>query len=187
MWIWPRVPFADEARCGSLPPLPRKRSSRASYVISIWPPSHLPLHLPVCAKQRSTGSAKPTTSHVVSGATCVQWRCVSCLKSFEIPSPPAFPGRPFRGRRPRAPLRHYPTPSCGACPAPAKATQHRAPPGAGLAPRRSGGAPARRWARGSIHGAGWPAARALGGSRRGAPEDAKSALEFLSARLYVSQ
>jgi hypothetical protein len=33
---------------------------------------------------------------------------------------------------------------------------------------------------------GWPAARALEGSRGGAPEDAKSALEFLSASLFNS-
>jgi hypothetical protein len=29
---------------------------------------------------------------------------------------PAFPSRPSRGRRPRAPLRRYPTASCAACP-----------------------------------------------------------------------
>ena len=87
--------------------LAEKWSLRASCVIASWPPSHLPLHLPVCAKQRSTGSPKPTTSHVVSGATCVQW--------------------------------------------------------------------------------GWPAPRALGGSRGCAPEDAKSALEFLSTHCAEGQ
>ena len=50
--------------------------------------------------------------------------------------PPRLPSRPFRGRRPRAPLRHYSPPSCGACRAPAKATQRRAPPGAGAFRRR---------------------------------------------------
>ena len=50
---------------------------------------------------------------------------------------PRLPSRPFRGCRPRAPLRHYPTPSCGACPALAKATQRRAPPGAGAFRRGS--------------------------------------------------
>ncbi len=34
---------------------PRSRSSRASCVMASWPPSHLLVHLPVCAKQRSRG------------------------------------------------------------------------------------------------------------------------------------
>ena len=66
-------------------------------------------------------------------------RLKSRLKSL----PPAFHNRPSRGRRPRAPLRRYPTPSCGACPAPAKATQRRAPPGAGAL--RRGGRRRGRW------------------------------------------
>ena len=58
-------------------------------------------------------------------------------------SPPGLPRRPSRGRRPRAPLRRYPTPSCGVCPAPAQATQRRAPPGAGAL--RRGGRRQGRW------------------------------------------
>src|SRR5712691_3462980 len=38
---------------------PRSRSSRASCVIASWPPSHLLVHLPVCAKQRALGLPKP--------------------------------------------------------------------------------------------------------------------------------
>ena len=60
-----------------------------------WPPSHLPFRLPVCAKQRATGLPQPTTSRVVSGATCAQGRGVSCLKSCALPFkiPRAFPSR----------------------------------------------------------------------------------------------
>ena len=50
-----------------------------------------------------------------------------------------------------------------------------------LAPGCTGGAPARCWARRSSRGAGGPAGRALRGSRRYAPEGAKSAVECLSA------
>jgi hypothetical protein len=61
------------------------------------------------------------------------------LKSRLKSSPPSLPSRPFQGRRPRAPLRHSPPPSCGACPAPATATatQRRALPGAGAFRRGS--------------------------------------------------
>src|SRR5215475_7828958 len=45
--------------------------------------------------------------------------------------PPAVLRRPSRGCPPRAPLRRYPTPSCDACPAPAKVARLRAPPGWG--------------------------------------------------------
>src|SRR5215510_16101290 len=68
--------------------------------------------------------------------------------------PPAVLRRPSRGCPPRGPLRHYPTPSCDACPAPAKVALLRAPPGWG--PRRRGG----RSALGAPH--------ALGARRGGA-------------------
>src|SRR5262249_35713601 len=88
----------------------------------------------------------------------------------------------FRGRRPRAPLRHYPTPSCGACPAPAKATQRRAPPGAGAFRRGSRVAlGAREYPRRGVAGG-----ASAGGLKDGAPEGAKSAFEFLSA-LYQNE
>src|SRR6266446_2298483 len=45
-----------------------------------------------------------------------------------VQGPLAFHNRLSRGRRPRAPLGRYPTPSCGACPAPAKVALRRAPP-----------------------------------------------------------
>jgi len=67
IWLWQHVPGADAARSGSLLPLPESRGIRASWVISSWSPSPLPLHRPMCAKQRATGSPKPTTSRVAQG------------------------------------------------------------------------------------------------------------------------
>jgi peptidylprolyl isomerase len=49
----------------------------------------------------------------------------------------------IRPQRSKPPQRPYPTPSCGACPAPAKAALHRAPPSSEALrgrPRRAGGA-----------------------------------------------
>jgi hypothetical protein len=66
LWTWPHVLCADVARCGLLPPLPRRLSSRTSYVISIWSPSHLPLPLLVVAKNNALGSTKPPTGRAVS-------------------------------------------------------------------------------------------------------------------------
>jgi len=74
LWLWPPVPCAVVAHCASLPPSPTRRSSRASYVMASWRPSHPLSRLPVLVKQRSIGSPQPTTSRGVSWATCAQPR-----------------------------------------------------------------------------------------------------------------
>jgi hypothetical protein len=80
----------------------------------------------------------------------------------------SLPSRPSRGRRSRAPLRH-------SLPHPAAPVQHQPQP------RSAGRRRAlRRGSRPALGRTGWPAPRALGGSRGCAPEDAKCALEFLS-------
>jgi hypothetical protein len=87
----------------------------------------------------------------------------------------SLPSRPSRGRRSRAPLRH-------SLPHPAAPVQHQPQPRSAV--RRRGAAA------GLPHGAGrtgWPAPRALGGSRGCAPEDAKSALEFLSTTAILTE
>ena len=82
----------------------------------------------------------------------------------------SLPSRPSRGRRSRAPLRH-------SLPHPAAPVQHQPQP------RSAGRRRALRWgSRTALGRTGWPAPMALGGSRGCAPEDAKSALEFLSTR-----
>jgi hypothetical protein len=104
---------------GALRPSPRSRSQHVSCVMASWRPSHLLLPLPGVAKNSSLGSTKPTTWHVVSEATCAQWRCLfpsEPLKSRLELSPPAFANRPFRGRRPGNPLRLHPHLSSAACP-----------------------------------------------------------------------
>ena len=45
----------------------------------------------------------------------VSWP-LQTYRSRRVGRPPAFPSRPSRGLRPRAPLRRYPLPSCAACP-----------------------------------------------------------------------
>ena len=64
------------------------------------------------------------------------------------------------------PQRPTPAPSCGACPAPAKAALHRAPPGFEALRR----AAAARWGRGNRRGRAWPSAEAYGqgdGAKKG--------------------
>jgi hypothetical protein len=82
---------------------------------------------------------------------------------------PLFPRSPSRGRRPRALLRPYPPPSCGACPG-------RAGPGCGLLPRaaaaRWGGRKVLRW--GALN---FRSAR----SRQGGAAPAGGKLEFKCA------
>jgi peptidylprolyl isomerase len=66
----------------------------------------------------------------------------------------------------KPPQRPYPTPSCGACPAPAKAALHRAPPGSGALRR----AAAAGGGRGKRRGQEWPPAGAGGqggGAKKG--------------------
>jgi peptidylprolyl isomerase len=64
----------------------------------------------------------------------------------------------IRPQRSKPPQRPYPTPSCGACPAPAKAALHRAPPGSGALRR----AAAAGGGRGKRRGREWPPAGAGG-------------------------
>ena len=73
--------------------------------------------------------------------------CEACAQGAEghAWAPPAF----------QQPQRPYPIPSCGACPAPAKAVRHHAPPGSGAlrgarqAPQAKGDRRRRRTARGA--------------------------------------
>ena len=87
-----------------------------------WPPSHLLVHLPGCAKQCSRGLPQPRR-RAWSRRRRARSGGVSHTSEREIP--PAFPNRSSRGLHPRAPLRRYPTPSCDACPVPAKVALRR--------------------------------------------------------------
>src|SRR6266849_7642011 len=122
-------------------------------------------HLPGPLQKRGwrvlsqTGAAVRVSWHALP--CCRSQRSLLLQHSIGAPArahivPPSLPSRPARGRRPRPPLRRYPPPSCGACPD--QPEPRRAAPCATW--RR--GAPAGRWARRSIRGAGWPAVRALG-------------------------
>src|SRR5262249_24261138 len=63
------------------------------------------------------------------GTWCREQRPVPVGKVEALLEGSRLPSRSLGGRAPRAPLRRYPTPSCAACPAPAKGALHRAPPG----------------------------------------------------------
>src|SRR2546425_7576395 len=98
---------------------PRSRSSRASCVIASWPPSHLLVHLSVCAKQRSLGlpqsrrRAWPQERRACSGGglTCLSVCHLVCNRSpqpsyvaLSAAVPPGHPcSAPPRLRRRRAP------------------------------------------------------------------------------------
>ena len=104
LWIWPRVPCADVAHSGALRPSPRHRSARASCGMASERPSHLLLHLPVCAKRYAL-STKPTTRGVGSSAPCAQRRGLAPRCACAIPLQAPLPHRPSRDPRAREPWR----------------------------------------------------------------------------------
>jgi len=118
---------------------------------SVWDPRVLPATKTRRGREKSNRPALPGRGRIVPEAS-----------GTLVLGPTNLPSHPFRGRRPRVPLRHL------------SSTSH------------SHAAPCAAWRRGVPaglpRGAGWPAARTLGGSRGCAPADAKRALEFLSAR-----
>jgi len=93
---------------------------------SVWDPRVLPATKTRRGREKSNRPALPGRGRIVPEAS-----------GTLVLGPTNLPSHPFRGRRPMAPLRHSPPPSCGACPAPATATQRRAPPGAGAFRRGS--------------------------------------------------
>jgi len=83
---------------------------------SVWDPRVLPATKTRRGREKSNRPALPGRGRIVPEAS-----------GTLVLGPTNLPSHPFRGRRPMAPLRHSPPPSCGACPAPAIATQRRAP------------------------------------------------------------
>ena len=98
---------------------------------SVWDPRVLPATKTRRGREKSNRPALPGRGRIVPEAS-----------GTLVLGPTNLPSHPFRGRRPMAPLRHSPPPSCGACPAPATATPRRAPPVAGAFRRGFSVAPA---------------------------------------------